>query len=367
MRPKVLLAPVTITPTKPLSPSHLKGLLWTDVMFRATSQVADVTYRCSHTTYHPVEQTVGFWEYLDRTQGDTDYSACTDEEIGQLYVRYRADARPAEYAALRPYLDAIENAGWVHPASRRMLDLWSDQYARLGLHDPGLHAHAPPEIGVEEMIGWLGGLDMCLDLRDNGGPVFLDLTSDGMALRRIVDAAGKANYVACALRELMPLAAKYDEIVLLYDRELEPDYLLLQRVLSRLGTRAHRIALGRVPIDGQIRSARYGGRRDHSVDALLAVHDDERVVRLGLRLYFIAMHGPGSHESFRPDLLRRWMTRTQRLLAGAAEQRDSMSLTSFLTSQRGEHSYVDPYRLTSGLLAHHCRAPVQEVLSEVYL
>jgi hypothetical protein len=60
-RRRVLLAPVTVTPTKPLTPSHLKGLLWTDVMYRATAAVADVTYRYSHTTYNQTEQTLGFW------------------------------------------------------------------------------------------------------------------------------------------------------------------------------------------------------------------------------------------------------------------------------------------------------------------
>lgn len=47
--PRVLLAPITVTPSKPLTPSHLKGLLWTDVMYRATAQLAEVTYRYSPT------------------------------------------------------------------------------------------------------------------------------------------------------------------------------------------------------------------------------------------------------------------------------------------------------------------------------
>ena len=65
--------------------------------------LADVTYRYSHTTYHACEQTVGFWEYLDRTLGDTDYSGCTEEEIGELYVRYRAERQRPPFAACRPY------------------------------------------------------------------------------------------------------------------------------------------------------------------------------------------------------------------------------------------------------------------------
>ena len=109
-KPRVLLAPVTVTPSKPLTPSHLKGLLWTDIAYRATAQVADVDYRCSHTTYFRTEQTLGFWEFLDRTVGDTDYSGLTEERIGELYVRQKRAPR-ASADALRP--NKISKArGW---------------------------------------------------------------------------------------------------------------------------------------------------------------------------------------------------------------------------------------------------------------
>ncbi|MFE8944832.1 hypothetical protein [Streptomyces sp. NPDC007856] len=107
-RRRVLLAPVTVTPSKPLAPSHLKGLLWTDVMYRATSVLADV-----------------FWEFLDRAVGAADYSGMTEVEIGELYVRFRAEGRAATAATLRPYAEAVESQGWVHPAARRVLGLWA--------------------------------------------------------------------------------------------------------------------------------------------------------------------------------------------------------------------------------------------------
>ena len=84
---RVLLAPVTVSPTKALTPSHLKGLLWVDVMRRATALVADVTYRYSNTTFNTTRQTLGFWEYLDRTFGDLDYTAHGESELGELYMR----------------------------------------------------------------------------------------------------------------------------------------------------------------------------------------------------------------------------------------------------------------------------------------
>ncbi len=56
--PRVLVAPVTVTPTKPLNPSHLKGLLWVDALYKATTLVAEVDYRYSLTTYNVTAQTL---------------------------------------------------------------------------------------------------------------------------------------------------------------------------------------------------------------------------------------------------------------------------------------------------------------------
>ncbi|MEV5985423.1 hypothetical protein AB0L85_10415 [Streptomyces sp. NPDC052051] len=368
-RRRVLLAPITVTPSKPLTPSHLKGLLWTDVMYRATARLAEVTYRYSPTTYHPTEQTLGFWEYLDRTAGDTDYSGLTEEAIGELYVGYRAAGQRAGLAALRPYAEAVELHGWVHPASARVLELWTAHYARLGMHDPGLLAHQPPGLRLEEAIDRLGALGMCLDQRAYGGPVFLDATRYGLPLRQIVDARGRPNYLACALRELIPLAPRFDETVLLYDRELEPDYLLLERTLSEFGATIRRITLGRVPIDGRIRSARHGDWHDHTTGALLsraAAEYDEPVLRLGMRLYFIAGLGQGEQQSFRHEALRQSLARAARLLSGTRTT-DPAPLPEVLARHRGDHLYVNPYRLTSSLLARHRPAPSDDLLSAVYL
>ncbi|WP_320777045.1 hypothetical protein [Streptomyces sp. CRN 30] len=368
-RRRVLLAPITVTPSKPLTPSHLKGLLWTDVMYRATAQVADVTYRYSPTTYHLTEQVLGFWEHLDRTHGDTDYSGLTEEDIGELYVGYRAEDRRARLAALRPYAEAVEVHGWVHPASARVLELWEAHYARLGMHDPGLLAHQPPELGLEETIDRLRAVGMCLDQRAYGSSVFLDATRYGLPLRRIVDAEGRPNYLACALRELLLLAPRFDETVLLYDRELEPDYLLLERTLTEFGATVRRVTLGRVPIDGQIRSARHGGWHDHTTGALLeraAAEYDDPVVRLGMRLYFIAGLGQGQQQSFRHEALHQCLTRAAKLLT-SEKPTDPAPLPEVLSRHRRDHLHVNPYRLTSSLLARHRPAPPPELLTAVYL
>ena len=366
-RPKVLLAPVTVTPSKPLTPSHLKGLLWTDVMHRATAQVADVDHRCSHTTYHLTEQTLGFWEFLDREVGDADYSRLTEEQIGELYVRHKHAPQPSA-DALRPYAEAVERDGWVHPATERVLELWTAHYRRLGLHDPGLTRYQPPGFGLAETLDWLAARGMCLDQRELGGPVYLDLTRFGLPLRQIVTADGRSNYLGCALRELLPLAADYDEVVLLYDKELDSDYQLLARVLGTTGPQVRRIPIGRVPIDGRITSARHGDWRGNTAGSLLAeiADADDDAVHLAVRLYFVATLGPGQRPSYRPELVRNCVSRARRLLGSAPPAADA-PVAERVARHRRDHVYVDPYRLTSSLLARHRPTPARDLLSAVFL
>lgn len=366
---RVLLAPVTVTPGKPLTPSHLKGLLWTDVMYRATRLLADVDYRYSHTTYHLTEQTLGFWEFLDRSVGDTDYSGMSEEAIGAYYVRYRAEQERAPAEALRPYADAVEHHGWVHPATARVLDLWTTHYRRLGLHDPGLTRHQPPGFSLADTLGYLAARGLCLDQRDIGCPVYLDLTRFGLPLRQIVTVDGRPNYLACALRELLPLAADYDEVVLLYDRELDSDYQLLARVLAMAGPAVRRVPIGRVPIDGRIRSARRGDWRGLTAGNLLAraaADHEPEAIRLGMRLYFVAVLGPGQRQSYRDDLLHQCLGRAERLLSAAPPTMPG-SLPERVAPHRRDHVYVDPYRLTSSLLGRRRRAPGADLISAVFL
>lgn len=364
---RVLIAPVTVTPTKALTPSHLKGLFWVDVMYRATSLTAETTYRYSNTAYNTTMQTLGYWEFLDRTLGDIDYSAYREEELGELYVRYQAEEQRVPFAALRPYLRAVEDTGWIHQASARLLSLWAAYYRRLGLYDPGLTEVQPSPMGLEEMIDHLAARDLALDNRPTAGPVYVDATRSGLPLRQIITRDGQPNYLTSALRELVPLVEDYDEIVLVHDRELTADYVLLQRVLGALGGNAVRVTVDRVPIDGVVRSSRHGGWQGHTLPALLAACGDTEpeVLRLGMRLYFIAMLGKGQGQSLRMDLLRQSLNKARRLLA-ADSPRLAAGFAAYLGRFRRDTVHVDPYRLTSALLTKHNKPPVKEMIEQVY-
>jgi len=352
-RERILLAPIPITPTKPLTPSHIKGMLWVDVMFKATSQLADVRCLYSHLTANGSEQTIGFWDYLDRAHDDVNFDTCDENEIGELYRRYHAETPKSPYEALVPYARAIER-GWCHPCSLRLCDIWRAQAASLGVENlmpTQCHQEAMP---VETLVDLLKRGELCLDLRPAGGPLYLDATTDGLPLRRGIAPDGQLNYLINLLRDLVPQIPHHDHIVLIHDEELNADHVLLQRILEKLGAIVHRVALSRVAIDGVVQSARFGGWRGYTASALIA-HSlgsaDLDSVRLGMRLYFIATLGKNRSASIDLKHLERSTRRAATLLAQAQDSAAGGDIELFLRKHGGRKCYVDPYRITTALLS----------------
>ncbi len=368
---RLLLAPIVITPTKLLTPSHVKGLMWLDVLYKSTSRLADITYLWNLRPHNVTAQTLEYWEYLDRTLGpDADYDGWSDLELSAPYVRMHAEQAKAPFSELRPYLEAVERDGYVHPASQRLIGIWQEQFRRLNLHDPGLATNDPPGLGVEEVVAALAERGLCLDHRRYGGPVYLDATDRGVPLRRAVGADGQANYLICSLRQLLPLVGDYDRILLAYDRELDTDHVLLDHLLTAFGAKVTRLSLGRVPLDGSIHSSRHGGWESHTVDALAdrALADfDQDAFWLGLRLYFIAVLTRESPASFSADVLRKQLQRAVRLIDNGGERVDDDAYRAFLETKLADGGYVDPYRLTVSLNERHKPVPKGNLLDEVFL
>ncbi|MFI5916043.1 hypothetical protein [Dactylosporangium sp. NPDC051541] len=363
--PAILVAPVTVSPTKPLTPTHVKHLLVTDALCRATAGIADVECVYDHLAYAPAGQTVAFWEYLDRTWPGRDFAAATEEEIGELYVRHHAEPGPAADDRLAPYVERVRAERWLHPSARRVLDIWRGHYGTLNLFDPRLGEQGPPVLPVPELIERLAARDLAIDGRPVGGPVYLDLSAQGIPLRRLVSPAGQANYLTCVLGQLLPIAGRYDLVVLIHDPDLREDYVLVQRVLAAFGAQATRIEVARVPLDGVVASSRRGGWAGFTLGALRGrVDAGDHAFRLALRLYLLAVLGRPNAGSFRVDELRRWVGRAERLHAGT--EAGDVALTPFLRRLARDTRYVDPYRLTAQLLTRSGQVPVRQLLDRVY-
>ncbi|TCC34931.1 hypothetical protein [Kribbella sindirgiensis] len=362
---RLLIAPITITATKPLLPSHAKGLFWVDVAYRATRRVADVDYHWSSRLPHLAGQTVRFWEYLDRTSGAVDYARWSEDELGQAYVRFHTEPEPRTYEEIRPYVERAETDGWVHPASRRLLQCWKEQLELLGVVDPGLERNQPLALSIDGLIEQLGQAGLVLDHRRFGGPAYLDGTRWGLPLRPGISADGHANYVVMLLRDLLPIVGDYSAVLMIHDQEVTADYVLLARILEAFGGTIVRMPLARVPIEGTVQSSRYGGWAGVTLRELIAAcrqdfSDD--ACRLGMRMYFIAMLQRAASDSFRLDLLRRAVARAERILESADDRADAKDLVRHQT----EYGWVDPYQLTADLLSRR-RPPGQALLRAVYL
>ncbi len=365
----MLFAPVPITPTKPLTPSHIKGLLWADVISRATAVLADVDHLHSHTVAVANAQTLGFWAHLDAHHPGLDFSGLDEEHIGSLYVEFQRRRDGGAFGDLSAYHEAVARDGWLHPASSRVLDLWTRRWAELGMRDPGLTARRPPPATADEVLDLLARRGLCIDHRPSGGPVYLDATRHGLPLRQIMSAGRHANYLLGLLRELAPLVGSYDSVVLACDREAVPDYTLLAKVLTDLGAAVTLVGIGRVRLGGDLKSSRHGGWEGRTA-AHLAEEFLPRVgpaiYRLGVRLYYIAVLGQGDREPFRPQLLWRCMARAKRLLDRPATGTGA-DLPEFLARHARPHPHVDPYRLTTALLTRNRPAPGRELLEKVLI
>lgn len=357
-RHRVLLAPVTVSPTKPLTPSHLKLLLSMDILHRATATFADVTH-----LYHPLahagsRQVAGFWEYLDRRHPGRAYDACTEEGIGELYSEFQRDKR-VPYATLEPVVRRAET-GWVHPASLRLLELWEGHYRTLGMPDPGLGRAGPGPMSAAELIELLVRNDLCIDGRPLGAPVYLDATTAGLPLRVIAGPDGHANYLMSTLCEIVPALAGHDHVVLAHDTEIRADYRTIAHVLGKLGAEVSRIEFPRVPLDGVARSTRFGGWQEYTMGAIsgpLVAEFGASAFALGLRLYLVAGLGRTAPESFLLRHLRRWVHRAGQLLATHAGRAGDTADSVYLSLLAGRLPYVDPYRLVTTLLSRDPAVP----------
>ncbi|WLW53487.1 hypothetical protein [Streptomyces sp. YU58] len=363
---ELVVAPVTITPTKPLTPTHVKGLLWTDVLLKASARVGGVRLVWNNRMATVTTQATAFWHHLELTEPDTDWSRESDARIGERYVRFHAERRAPDRRAVRERLRRADEDGWIHPAGRRMLDVWRAQLDHLGVGDLGLAADRPLATGARAMLDTLAERRLLVDHRRFGGPVHLDGPRWGLPLRQLVDGDGHPNYLLPILRELIPLIRPDRLFLLVHDDGIAADYLLLDRVLTEFGARTLRLPLSRVPVDGASRSSRYGGWQGATLGDLAATSGtaDRAAYRLGMRLYFAGTLHRRSAQPFRMHLLRRCVGRAARLLDRAPAGRTDPApphLTATLARLRAQQGYVDPYRLTAALLGRRSGPPAPEL------
>lgn len=343
-----LYAPVGITPTKPLTPSHLKGVLLLDFMQRfetlcaheaasnaAASNAVISNTEASNRDLSPAElpaatvwhnrrpwdislQTIRFWDYLDHAYAGVDFDAMSEADIGALYIACHRSGGLPSAERVASYAQRIETEGYVHPASQRILALWAEVFATLGLARDALFHSVPFGLDQDAVLNRLDAHGMVLDQRRFGGAVYLDLTDEARPLRLLVSEHGLPNYLLAILRDLLDRAPHYDDICLYHDANIQRDYDALARVLERFGLRCRRVGFMRVPLEGQVLSAKQGGWERYTGARLLervAGGASEAEIRLGFRLYFLHALGLRQPDSYSDEGLGACLLRARALLA----------------------------------------------------
>ena len=374
---KLLLAPVLVTATKPLTPTHIKGLVWLDLFYKWTSYVHDVVYLSNRLSDDTTSQTLAFWQFLDERglPGSGDYSDKDDLWIAEQYLRFHGARFAASPEAIHAQRARAEGERYMHGISRRLVEIWQAQYRQLGVRDPGLLQWQPFGIDEPAVLDAVARLGCSLDVRSLHGGVYLDFTDAGVPLRQIVDERGMSNYLVQTLRELLPLATRFDRIVLAFDGNARHDFHLVERVLALAGGNVSAVSMSRVPLDGIVGSSRLGGWAECTCTKILERYRTSHeigAVRLGLRLYFVLRLGQEGRESFSYEHLTREIDRAEGLLGklrafGAEDDVSHEDMRAFLAPlARRDEPGVSPNRLLRTVVEQAARSlPARTVLRRI--
>ena len=338
----------------------MKLFVWFDVLVKATRRVTELTGLANRVTCDVTAQNLGFWHYLDtRFPPDPGFYADKDDLwIAAEYVRFHTDRFEAPPAALEALRRRVEEEFYVHPASRRMLELWDSQCEVLGVDRAPFHTWVPLRLTPEAALEELARLDALLDARAMGGSAYLDLTADGLPLRQVVNEHGVPNYVLHVLRELLDAAPGYDRVLLALDAEVLPDFELVARVLRRAGVDAVTLPVARVNLPGVTGTTRTGGWEEltlgRMIDRLVPLYGVP-AFRLGVRMYFVLHVGLRGSCPFDPDLLERFVRRAGAAVRqldgdGPAAGADELLRERWEDSARRELAFIEPNRMVQTLL-----------------
>jgi hypothetical protein len=285
--------PIGITPTKPLTPTHVKGLLHFDALTRLHRIIEPIGVAHNRRVWDMSLQTARFWTYLDLHHGQLDFDALSESQIGQLYARFSREGTDVPVAALEAMIAKVESEGYVHPSARCVLQSWVRHLQRIGL-DTGLltESHAL-DISVQGILCKLSTFGDLVDQREFGGGVLWTAWTGHRATRTLISELGLPNYVVALLRQAHDLAQSYNTVHLFYDLSVERDFILLEDFLQALGVQSNRIGFPRMTSNGRALSFRAEDDVVTLGQMICRYENDygDLCIALGLRLYFLHLSG----------------------------------------------------------------------------
>jgi hypothetical protein len=351
----IAIVPVSITPTKPLLPSHFKSFIWLDILYKCLSHIHRVSVHNNQVLSYMNWQTLRFWNYLDEQFPREDYSNRPEIWIGSNYVRcHQLATAPIKAGVLyQAYKHQIEKEAYVHPSAIRLMEIWHGYLAMMRIDPILMGQNIPLPATSDEALSFLHQNNCLTSLESLGGETFMDFTEDGLPLRKLIDADGMENYLLGLIRSLMGISTTLNYVYLLCDDQLIPDFLLLEKLMNRCGVPATKISLGRVPLNGLVSSAKQGGWEQYLFEPFTEKYINRyanRVFALGMRLYFVCTLGKTAGRSFSFKELEDALNKAEQLYANMPEPVDNEVLEAFLLQATNKNGILNPYNVVKEIL-----------------
>lgn len=301
---KTALFPVGITPTKFLTPTHVKGILQIDLYRRLLESSGHVDLVYNRRVWDSSLQTLHFWNEMTRTDPERVFKTASDLEISDLYSVSSRSAQSVSHSRL-DLQNRVVRDGYIHPVSVRITEIWSEQLASIGIASDFLSRSRYLE-PFEDVLVKLGNSSDLLDYANIGGGAYLDMTDRKFSLRQLRSKTGEYNYLVPMISVVDELTRSHDRIILCCDKSVTRDFQLLQNLFEEAGAKLELKVINRVPLNGRDLSSRDGVPYGFSFSRFVAPFFEfyeRRDVRLGLLLYFLHAIPPKGGRDFSQDEL----------------------------------------------------------------
>lgn len=337
---RYVIYPIHIASTKPLTPTHVRHLLYVDCLYRGLkAKGADVVYPYNRLRMDVTPQVLKLEQYIESKQ----LSVTNAEEVGGAYVQMTNEGYALSQGRISEMRKEREESLSGNSYYKSILPEWVEQHNFLRMHDPGLTQAEPFKLSLEGVIEKLKGISMILDSRKQGENVYIDLTDEGIKLRHLCSSVlSDYNYLGTMLRELLALRKEGDVFVFIFDDELLGDFFILQRVLEKLGHKVYKIQTNRILLEGKALSSRHGGWEKYSLGRVLAFLQDKGYtqdeIALGLRFYYLGF----IPKSFEYRDLEKYTQKARFVLKRVGRSRETLNTEIPFPHKKFDGTFVSP-------------------------
>lgn len=368
------IIPVHISPTKPLTPSHIKYIIYLDLLYKINNFVdRDFRFNFNRIFLDISQQTLRFALFLRKNYSDIDFQNKNEMWLGDKYVEmYRRNWIPENQDITTLKLETEQNLKGFN-FYEAILNNWISQYNFLGLEEPGYYETSPVCISNKEVIARLKRNSVITDHAQMGEGVYLDLIEYGQPIFKLTDLdVESSNILFNILRETFHFSPKPSRILFLFDQEMYSKYVAIQTVLEKLGYEIELISLSRVMLQDKIQSSRQGGWEGYTLRDIInrVEYRDLSEFRLGIKLYFLkVLRGNGS-PNFNYTLLQRYIDKARYMnIKYAGIDKKPSLLREWLQAKlnRYKANYLKPEIVVENLFSSHTSDSIKKQLISTFL